>query len=211
MFYWKICIVMENYLQRIVKITEIEKITIGNLERLIGASGGVLYKAIRNNTDVQSKWIKGILDKFPHISPNWLLMGEGSIYKEEYFPKYNCETNKRVKMFCAKNDIDYNVFSEKTGLTMEGIRNTYPNLNPTWLLTGSGDMYIYNVNREYGSQSIPVDEMKDTQANFNIGNGNNTINNNIASTEVTHLRKRVEELEKLVEQKDRMIDILTQK
>lgn len=67
---------MANILLRIQKIAENEGITIGALERSIGASKGVLSRAISNGTDIQSKWISILVEKYPHYSTHWLLTGE---------------------------------------------------------------------------------------------------------------------------------------
>lgn len=72
---------MKNILQQISKIADKENITIGALERKIGASKGVLSRAIANNTDIQAKWIQLIVENYPQINAEWLLTGEGSMYK----------------------------------------------------------------------------------------------------------------------------------
>ena len=68
---------MENILSRIQEIASSEGITIGALERSIGASKGVLSRAINNGTDIQSKWIRNLVEKYPHYSTRWLLTGSG--------------------------------------------------------------------------------------------------------------------------------------
>ena len=59
---------MENIILRIAKIADNENVSIGALERLIGASKGVLSRAIANNTDIQSKWVQIIADNYPNYS-----------------------------------------------------------------------------------------------------------------------------------------------
>ena len=77
---------MKNILLQIAKIAENEKITIGYMERIIGASKGVLSRAINNNTDIQSKWIQMILQKYPKYNPEWVITGDGNIYRGELSP-----------------------------------------------------------------------------------------------------------------------------
>lgn len=55
--------------------------TIGAMERSIGASKGVLSRAISNGTDIQSKWIQIIVENYPQYSPEWLLTGKGDMLK----------------------------------------------------------------------------------------------------------------------------------
>ena len=74
---------MGNILSRIQDIARNEGITIGALERCIGASKGVLSRAINNGTDIQSKWISILVENYPQYSPAWLLTGEGSMLRSE--------------------------------------------------------------------------------------------------------------------------------
>ena len=73
---------MDTILSRIQEIASNEGITIGALERAIGASKGVLSRAISNGTDIQSKWIQRIVENYPSYSADWLLSGKGNIKKE---------------------------------------------------------------------------------------------------------------------------------
>ena len=71
--------VMGNILSRIEELASNEGITIGALERRIGASKGVLSRAIANSTDIQSKWVQIIVENYPHYSAEWLLAGRGGV------------------------------------------------------------------------------------------------------------------------------------
>ena len=75
---------MSNILSRIQEIALNEGITIGALERRIGASKGVLSRAISNGTDIQSKWIQTIVENYPSYSTRWLLTGQGSMLRNEH-------------------------------------------------------------------------------------------------------------------------------
>ena len=74
---------MNKILPRIESIANNEGITIGALERKIGASKGVLSRAIANGTDIQSKWIQAIVENYPRYSAEWLLSGKGEMIREE--------------------------------------------------------------------------------------------------------------------------------
>lgn len=77
---------MCKILPRIKEMAEKEGITIGALERAIGASKGVLSRAISNGTDIQSKWLQAIVENYPHYSAQWLLTGEGEMLRETTKP-----------------------------------------------------------------------------------------------------------------------------
>ena len=71
---------MTNILSRIEEISRKEGKTITAFERSIGASKGVLSRAINNGTDIQSKWLQIIVENYPRYSSRWLLTGEGDMY-----------------------------------------------------------------------------------------------------------------------------------
>lgn len=74
---------MSKILQRISQFTESQQFTISALEREINASKGVLSRALNNGTDIQSKWLEAIVEKYPQINSEWLLIGEGEMLKTE--------------------------------------------------------------------------------------------------------------------------------
>lgn len=74
---------MGNILSRIQEIASNEGITIGAMERTIGASKGVLSRAINNGTDIQAKWLSIIVENYPQYSTGWLLTGTGSMLKDD--------------------------------------------------------------------------------------------------------------------------------
>lgn len=93
---------MGTLLDRISELAGIEQITIGGLEKQIGASKGVLSRAIQNNTDIQAKWIVRIVENYPRYSADWLLAGVGSMFK-------NSKTDERgipVYYFGRQNSLE---------------------------------------------------------------------------------------------------------
>lgn len=73
---------MCTILTQIKKIAENEGIAITTLEKNLGASKGVLSRAINNGTDIQSKWIMAIVENYPQYNSEWLLTGKGNMIKE---------------------------------------------------------------------------------------------------------------------------------
>lgn len=72
---------MATILSRIQQISINEGITITYMEKKIGASKGVLSRAIKQNTDIQAKWLNAIVENFPMYSSEWLLTGHGEMLK----------------------------------------------------------------------------------------------------------------------------------
>lgn len=73
---------METILDRIEQFAEKQGIKIGTFEKIIGASKGVLSRAIAQKTDIQAKWLTRIVENYPTIDANWLLTGKGSMYRD---------------------------------------------------------------------------------------------------------------------------------
>lgn len=98
---------MSGILQRIKVIAQQEGISLTAMETAIGASKGVLSRALVNGTDIQSKWLVKITENYPDYSPQWLLTGQGEIQlgdvlrdaADEYIP-----TKPAPKKSAAPND-----------------------------------------------------------------------------------------------------------
>lgn len=74
---------MSTILERIQQIADNENIKITAFEKTIGASKGVLSRAINNGTDIQAKWIQLIVENYPRYSECWLLTGKGPMIKKD--------------------------------------------------------------------------------------------------------------------------------
>lgn len=72
---------MESILSRIEQIAINEGITLTALEKQIGASKAVLTRALNNNTDISTKWIKKIVDIYQRYNIEWIITGNGEMYK----------------------------------------------------------------------------------------------------------------------------------
>ncbi len=78
---------MEKIILQISKIAACEGVSIGSMEKKIGASKGVLARAIANGTDIQAKWVQLIAENYPRYSAEWLLTGEGAMLKADNEPQ----------------------------------------------------------------------------------------------------------------------------
>ena len=68
-----------SIVQRINQLIENEGITATKLEKMIGASKGVLSRAITKDSDIQTKWLTPIVENFQHYNTDWLLTGKGDM------------------------------------------------------------------------------------------------------------------------------------
>lgn len=64
---------------RIALFAKYNNMSIRSLEQSIGASNGLLSKAISKSTDISSQWVTKILEAYPDLSASWLLTGEGNM------------------------------------------------------------------------------------------------------------------------------------
>ena len=74
---------MNNILNAFNKIAENEGITVTKLEQILGASKGVLTRAIAKDSDIQSKWILSLVENYPQYNTDWLLTGKGEMLKDQ--------------------------------------------------------------------------------------------------------------------------------
>ena len=72
---------MSLILKRVTQIAKNEGIAITALEKKIGASKGVLSRAINKGTDIQAKWLRAVVENYPRYSADWLLTGNGEMIK----------------------------------------------------------------------------------------------------------------------------------
>jgi phage repressor protein C with HTH and peptisase S24 domain len=105
---------MNTTIERIKQISDNEAVKITNLEKKIGASKGVLSRALARKTDIQSKWITKLVENYPEYNPEWLITGKGNMLKERSLPsevvnepkaqykKINNDTAKLIPLVSAK-------------------------------------------------------------------------------------------------------------
>ena len=73
----------------------------------IGASDGMIRRAIKNNTDIQSKWLSVISDNYPNLNIDWLLTGRGSMLKSEEVPLMG---DKKAKTLPVTDSADIGIY-----------------------------------------------------------------------------------------------------
>jgi len=70
-------------IKRLAKFIEYQGVSVSSFEQTISASDGMIRRAIRNNTDIQSKWITKISENYPDLNIVWLISGKGEMLKTD--------------------------------------------------------------------------------------------------------------------------------
>ena len=68
-----------DFWDRLRLIIDTQRVSINKFEDSIGASRGVVAKMLRLKTDISSKWIVAIKEKYPQYSLDWLMIGKGEM------------------------------------------------------------------------------------------------------------------------------------
>jgi hypothetical protein len=92
---------MDSILDRIALIANKEGISLNALEKKIGASQYLLYRALKDGTGINVKWVQAILHSYPHYSAEWLLIGEGEMLKNkdgQESPLLNHDKNRVLEL-----------------------------------------------------------------------------------------------------------------
>ena len=69
-------------IERLNEFIKYQGLTISEFEKIIGASDGLLRRAIKNKTDINSKWVVSIGEKYPNLSLDWLIRSEGNMLRD---------------------------------------------------------------------------------------------------------------------------------
>ena len=72
----------KDFFKRLSILIDNEGINITALEKLIGASKGVLSRGKRKSTSISIEWVIKIVEKYRQYDANWLLLGEGEMLKK---------------------------------------------------------------------------------------------------------------------------------
>ncbi|MCD9576977.1 hypothetical protein [Flavobacterium soyae] len=107
---------MNTILENIRLLAVNERITISKLEQVIGASKGVLSRAISNNSDIQAKWILKIVEKYPQYSCEWLLKSEGPMIMGANDENYHSDINQN------EDEKSYKSLAESRKETIESLQ-----------------------------------------------------------------------------------------
>ena len=167
---------MSNILSRVKQIADYEGVTITSLEAKIGASKGVLSRAIKNNTDIQSKWLTKVVENYPHFNSNWLLKGEGDMLNLDLENRPHSDfplVGERFSKYLERKGLSVNKAANLLGETdgqissilkgqnfycdkMFNILNLFKDLDANFLFRGSGTMVIGSAEPEKISEDPEI-------------------------------------------------------
>lgn len=180
---------MENIAYRLKILAENEGITITKLETIIGTSRGTFTRSINRKTDINSKWIVKVIDRFPKYSSRWILTGLGDM-----FESFNTSTSSdglvidRIKFIADRENITLytlekrinsskgvlsKAFKNKTEISIKWLNkicDIFPQYNPNWILTGKSDILLSSNERRkipvYNQKSLVQIDNMHTSYNF---------------------------------------------
>lgn len=68
-------------IDRLKKYIDNQGISVSAFEQSIGASDGLIRRAIKNKSDIQSKWLLSISANYHDLNLDWLITGQGDMLK----------------------------------------------------------------------------------------------------------------------------------
>ncbi len=72
-------------IEKISQFIESQGISVRAFEIQIGASNGLIRKAIANETDIQAKWVLAIAENYPQLNLDWLFTGKGPMIRDDQY------------------------------------------------------------------------------------------------------------------------------
>lgn len=103
---------MSNIVERIRYIIDNKSLSVRAFEMSIGASNGLIGRAISKNTDINAVWLSKIVEAYPEINSEWLLSGRGGIYNDIVKEDDYIDIVLQSKMVENKYNIDRSFLSK---------------------------------------------------------------------------------------------------
>lgn len=133
--------------ERLEQFIKNQGLSVRSFEQSIGASDGMIRRAIKNNTDIQSKWLSAIADNYPNLNIEWLLTGRGSKMK-------NTEETKEENLPVKKNLIPFYDDVSTIGGLNDRVANTDSSSPSEWIDAGDWFPEATAAIRHYGDSMI---------------------------------------------------------
>ena len=78
---------MSKIIQRIQQFAEYQYNSIREFERDAGVTQGIFSKCFKNQSEIRTDSVESFAQNFPSVSAEWLLRGEGEMFKKEVAPE----------------------------------------------------------------------------------------------------------------------------
>lgn len=134
---------MSNIVERIALIVESKGLSVRAFELSIGASNGMIGRAISKKTDISAMWLSKIIETYPDVSSKYLLTGNGNIFNTksiENLTQSNSKTNgkdiskeRKVHKTLPNDGALIYTPNQPTTSIASDFRNTYTTLGSTEL------------------------------------------------------------------------------
>lgn len=142
-------------------------ISVSSFEQKISASDGMIRRAVRNGTDIQSRWIENISDNYPDLNLIWLITGKGSMInktmaeKEEQSKEINAAKYTRgIPLIPVDAFAGFGSENSKSVLEVECDHYIIPNLKDAEFLIqvrGSSMFPKYSSGDIVACKKLPLD------------------------------------------------------
>lgn len=140
--------------ERLDQFIKNQALSVRSFEMSIGASDGMIRRAIKNNTDIQSKWLSVIADNYPNLSIDWLLTGRGSMLKSDTVLIDEPEMKEKVVLPAKKNLIPFYDDVSTIGGLNDRVANTDPSSPTEWIDAGDWFLEATAAIRHYGDSMV---------------------------------------------------------
>lgn len=140
---------------RLEQFIKNQGLSIRSFEISIGASDGMIRRAIKNNTDIQSKWLSAAADNYPDLNIDWLLTGRGSMLKSDSMLLIDKQDVAKEESLSTKRNLIpfYDDVSTIGGLN-DQIANTDPSSPSEWIDAGDWFPEATAAIRHYGDSMV---------------------------------------------------------
>lgn len=142
-------------INRLSQFIQNQEISVRAFEQSIGASDGMVRRAINNHTDIQSKWLSLIADNYPQLSLDWLLTGRGSMLKSKGVALMGDKEAEKEKVLpVQKNLIPFYDDVSTIGGLNDRVANTDPSSPTEWIDAGDWFPEATAAIRHYGDSMV---------------------------------------------------------
>lgn len=158
---------MSNIIERIALIIESKGLSVRAFELSIGASNGMIGRAISKKTDISAMWLSKIIETYPDVSSKYLLTGNGNIFNTKSIENATISNGgvnggkigdkRKVQKTPLNGEAAMYDLNKPTPSIASDLRDTYTTLESTDLAIPS----------QYGIPLIPFD----TAAGYMSGDG----------------------------------------